>query len=139
VNPGAPLRLVKFYKHLFDPNRSYLTDSERELIAVVSSAANHCSYCVFNHAQALGAALQDKVRAQRIALGYHHVRLSARKAALADIAHKLTEKPEFGRLRSLGFDEPAILEVLEISAFFNYANRLTVPLNVVPDREFFAN
>jgi alkylhydroperoxidase family enzyme len=44
---------------------------------------------------------------------------------------------ELDRLRQAGFDEPAALEVLEISAFFNYANRLTIALNVVPDKQFF--
>jgi alkylhydroperoxidase family enzyme len=29
--------------------------------------------------------------------------------------------------------------VIEIAAFFNYANRLTLALNVVPDSQFFAN
>jgi alkylhydroperoxidase family enzyme len=46
---------------------------------------------------------------------------------------------QFSRLRDLGFSEKAILEVLEISAFFNYANRLTIALNVVPDSQFFSN
>jgi uncharacterized peroxidase-related enzyme len=143
ANPDTAYRLVTFYHHLFDPARSHLTDSERELIAVVTSASNHCSYCVFNHTQALGVALQDRVRAQRIAIGHHHVRLSHREQALAELAEKLTlsaisvGEPDFEGLRALGFSEPAILEALEISAFFNYANRLTIALNVVPDREFF--
>jgi uncharacterized peroxidase-related enzyme len=143
VNPDTALRLGQFYLHLFDPVRSRLSAAERELIAVVSSAVNRCSYCVFNHTRALGAALDDAVRARRIALDHHHVRLSKREQVLADVAEKLTTQPtsvgteELDRLRQAGFDEPAALEVLEISAFFNYANRLTIALNVVPDKQFF--
>ena len=44
VNPDTAWRLVAFYEHLFDPHRSRLTAAERELIAVVTSAANTCSY-----------------------------------------------------------------------------------------------
>lgn len=46
TNPDTAYRLVVFYEHLFDPHRSHLTAAERELIAVVTSAANECSYCV---------------------------------------------------------------------------------------------
>jgi uncharacterized peroxidase-related enzyme len=143
VNPDTAFRLAQFYHHLFDPVRSRLSAAERELIAVVSSAANRCSYCVFNHTRALGVALDDDVRARRIALDHHHVRLSKREQVLADVADKLTTQPtsvgtdELDRLRQAGFDEPAALEVLEIAAFFNYVNRLTIALNVVPDRQFF--
>jgi hypothetical protein len=36
--------------------------------------------------RALGAALDDGVRARRIALDHHHVRLSKREQVLADVA-----------------------------------------------------
>ena len=143
VNPGTALRMVRFYEHLFDPTKSALTAAERELIAVVTSATNHCAYCVFNHTRSLGIALKDRVRAQRIAAGFRHVQLSDRERALAEIVEALTVEPtkigeaEFGRLRDEGFDEAAIVEILEISAFFAYANRLTIALNVVPDSQFF--
>jgi uncharacterized peroxidase-related enzyme len=145
VNPDTAYRLVTFYEHLFDPKRSHLTAPERELIAVVTSAANHCSYCVLNHTQALAAATGDRPRAHRIGLGYHHVHLSPRELALAETVDKLTATPtevgdaDFARLRKLGFPDQAITEILEVSAFFSYANRLTIPLNVVPDEQFFAS
>ena len=43
INPDTAYRLVTFYEHLFDPRRSQLTAAEREVIAVVTSAANECS------------------------------------------------------------------------------------------------
>jgi uncharacterized peroxidase-related enzyme len=144
INPDTAYRLVVFYEHLFDPHRSHLTAAERELVAVVTSSANQCSYCVFNHTEALAAALGDTVRAQRIAQGFHHVRLSLKEEALAVIAERLTRDPtaigddDLQRLRQIGFTREAIVEILEISAFFSYANRLTIALNVVPDDQFFA-
>lgn len=144
VNPDTAYRLVTFYEHLVDPHRSNLTAAERELIAVVTSAANECSYCVFNHTQALAHVLGDTVRAQRIAQGFHLVRLTPKEAALAEISVRLTRDPssirddDLQQLREIGFTQQAVTEVLEISAFFNYANRLTIALNVVPDDEFFA-
>lgn len=144
INPDTAYRLVTFYEHLFDPKRSHLTALERELIAVVTSATNHCSYCVLNPSQALAAATGDRPRAQRLGLGYHHVPLSPRELALAETVDKLAATPtavgeaDFARLRKHGFSDQAITEILEVSAFFSYANRLTIALNVVPDQQFFA-
>jgi len=50
-------------------------------------------YRVFNYRRALANVLNDTVRAQRIAQGDRHVRLSATEAALADIAERLTRDP----------------------------------------------
>jgi uncharacterized peroxidase-related enzyme len=144
VNPDTAYRMVVFYRHLFDPERSLLTAVDRELLAVVTSAANHCGYCVLNHTKTLGAALGDRNLALRIALGHGHVKLTERELALAETAEQLTRDPVglnsevLIRLRALGFSEAAIVEILEVSAFFNYANRLTVPLAVVPDKQFFS-
>lgn len=145
VNPDTACRLARFYLHLFNPERSHLSAAERELIAVVSSSTNRCSYSVLNHTRALGDALDDAVRARRIALDHNHVRLSKRERLLADVAEKLTTSPaslgagELDQLRQAGFSEPAALEVLEVAAFFNYVNRLTLALNIVPDQQFFAH
>jgi uncharacterized peroxidase-related enzyme len=143
ANPDTAYRLVQFYEQLFDPARSRLSTVERELIAVVASATTRCSYCVFNHMRALGRALGDEIRARRIALDHHHVRLSKREQVLAEVTEKLTLQPasvdnaQLDRLLAAGFDEAAALEVLEVAAFFNYLSRLTMALNVVPDNQFF--
>lgn len=143
TNPGTALRLWDFYQSLFDPRSSALSEAERELIAVVTSVASGCSYCVFNHRVPLGQALQDPALADRIARNYKDVVLTPREQALADTADTLARQPhavgqaQFERLREQGFDDAAILEILEVSAFFSYANRLTIALNVLPDAQFF--
>src|SRR5260221_14297466 len=90
VNPDTAYRLVAFYEHLFDPKRSHLQAEDRELIAVVSSAVKDCNYFVFNHTQSLGHALGDRIRAQRIARDHHHLQLTEREKALADVSEKLS-------------------------------------------------
>lgn len=143
VNPGTVIRMVAFYEHLFNPRHSQLQDSDRELIAVVSSATNGCSYCVFNHTASLSKALNDPIRAQRIARDHHEVVLSAREKAIADAAQKLSQDArslgpdDFQALADVGFNQAAVLEILEISAFFAYGNRLSTALQVTPDNAFF--
>lgn len=143
INPGTVLRMVAFYESLFDPAQSQLQDADRELIAVVSSATNGCSYCVFNHTASLSKALGDPIKAQRIARDHHDIELSPREKALADVAQKLSHDArtittaDFETLAQLGFNEAAILEIFEISAFFAYGNRLSTALRVTPDNAFF--
>lgn len=145
ANPASVLRILAFYEHLFDPANSHLSAVDRELIAVVTSAATGCSYCVFNHRPALAAALGDRVLADRIARNHEDVALAPRERAIADVVHKLAIEPhrvgstDFERLKAFGLSEAAILEVLEVSAFFAYGNRLTIALNVLPDAQFFAS
>ncbi len=145
VNPDTAYRMVVFYEHLFDPKKSRLRSEDRELIAVVTSAATECSYCVFNHTQSLGRVIRDNSRAQRIARDHHHVQLTERESALADISEKLARRPtsvgerDFERLRKVGLDQAAIVEALEISAFFSYGNRLSIALSVLPDQQFFSS
>ena len=63
---------------------------------------------------------------------------------MAELADQLAANPvavgddQLERLKALGYSREAIIEILEISAFFSYANRLTIALNVVPDNEFFS-
>lgn len=143
VNPDAAYRMVAFYEHLFDPARSRLRAHERELIAVVVSAANRCSYCTLNHSQSLGAQWHDHARALRVALNHREVPLSPREHALAELVLRVTrdpvavEKADLEALKPHGLDEAAIVEAIEIAGFFSYANRLTIALGVKPDAEFF--
>ncbi|MBD1552591.1 peroxidase-related enzyme [Pseudomonas typographi] len=143
VNPGTVIRMVAFYEHLFDPSSSQLQARDRELIAVVSSATNGCSYCVFNHTASLSQALNDPVKAQRIARDHHEVPLNAREKVLADVSQKLSRDArsvapdDFQALAAQGFNEAAVLEIFEISAFFAYCNRLSTALQVTPDNAFF--
>jgi uncharacterized peroxidase-related enzyme len=73
------------------------------------------------------------------------VRLSEREQVIAEVVDQLTANPvavgddQLERLKALGYSREAIIEILEISAFFSYANRLTIALNVVPDNEFFSS
>jgi uncharacterized peroxidase-related enzyme len=58
------------YKQLHEPTAN-LSAADREMIAVVVSAYNRCTYCIVAHGQALRAALGDEVLPDYIAAMYN--------------------------------------------------------------------
>jgi len=144
LNPGTLKRSLAYFESLFNPREGQLAPAERELIAVVVSSENGCAYCETHHTKGLAQALNDPIRARRIAVGYDHVPdLTARERALADLALKITRDPstvtdaDIDRLRDLGFADKAILEVIETAAFFNYTNRVAISINNIPEDRLF--
>jgi len=144
LNPGTLKRSLAYFESLFNSKEGQLAPYERELIAVVVSSENGCAYCETHHTKGLAHALKDPIRARRIAVGYDHVPdLTLRERALADLALKITRDPatvsdaDMDRLRGLGFDDKAILEVIETAAFFNYTNRVAISINNIPEDKLF--
>ena len=144
LNPATLSRMLAYYDSLFDPRQGHLPMVERELIALVVSAENRCSYCQTHHTKGLAHELGDPIRARRIAAGHDHVPdLSPRERALCDLAVKITRDPstvtdaDLDGLRELGLDDSEILEVIETIAFFNYTNRIAISVNNVPEDQLF--
>ena len=117
--------------------------AERELAATVASRLNGCEYCASVHqgrskeeggdAEAIDRLLDEGVSADLASELWNTIR---------DAAVALTRTPfEFGSghveaLRAAGLDDLAVLDVVNSSAFFNWANRLMLTLGApdVPKR-----
>ncbi|BBU31894.1 hypothetical protein BTHE68_56280 [Burkholderia sp. THE68] len=112
LNPDTARRFAQYFEGLFSATGGRLPIEERELIAVIVSRTNGCGLCTIHHAHALGAALDDRVKARRIALDYHLADLSPRQFALAQIAETITTTPreitaqDLDRLRALASPTP---------------------------------
>jgi uncharacterized peroxidase-related enzyme len=136
-------RLNGYMLPLLDGAQGYLPIRERELICLVVSAWNGCSYCQVFHMDSLGKVLDDKGMAQRICLNYKEEDLSARETAICDLAIKVTKDPhsvsddDVEGLRTLGLDDHEILEAIEVAALINATNRVCISLGVPVDMEFF--
>ena len=71
-----------------------------------------------------------------IVMNYRTARLPKRQRAMLDFAVKLTKaaykmtSADAGRLREVGFDDTAILQITLIAAWFNYINRVADALGV---------
>jgi uncharacterized peroxidase-related enzyme len=135
LNPAALADHLQLYDTLLF-GRSDLRRAEREAIAVVVSAANDCPYCVEHHGEALAAywdeARVDQLAADHTALGD----LDDKLRAACDAAALLTRTPdgmteaEVERLRAAGWSDRSILDIVLITAYFNFVNRIATGLGV---------
>ncbi len=136
------------FRHWFNHFRelmtgeSELSQAEREMISVVVSAENHCLYCLVSHGGELRRLLADEVLGDRIVFDYRRAGLAARQTAMLDYAVKLTREPaactpqDVAGLRGLGFSDQAIFDIAEVTAMFNYTNRLASAIGMLPNREY---
>lgn len=109
--------------------------AERELAATVVSRFNGCEYCASVHQQRAkeeggDAAAVDRLLDEGVSADLG----SAQWSAIRDAAVALTESPfafnasHVERLSDAGFDTLSIIDVINSSAFFNWANRLMLTL-----------
>ncbi|MAF46830.1 MAG: peroxidase-related enzyme [Rhodospirillales bacterium] len=134
-----------FYnKLMLDEEDCGLTKLEREMIAVAVSSANRCYYCLVAHGRAVRQLSEDPELGEMMVINYRVAKLDARTRAMLDFAWKLTETPhEIGdgdrdKLRDAGFGEQDIFDICDVTAFFNYTNRVAHGLDMMPNPEYHA-
>ncbi len=112
--------------------------AEREMLAVVVSAANGCAYCVAHHSDALRRYWKEGARVEALARDPTAAGLSPAEAALCAFARKLTLAPrdvgagDVDALRPHGFGDEAILQTILTVAYFNFVNRLATATGIDP-------
>jgi uncharacterized peroxidase-related enzyme len=117
--------------------RSPLTRAQREMMAVIVSATNSCSYCQVHHKQALQHYWRDEKRVETLTLDYKIIGLNEIDETLCGLASSLTTEPGGGQveqytneLKKLGLEDRAILDANLVIAYFNFVNRLVLGLRV---------
>ncbi|HUY61651.1 MAG TPA: peroxidase-related enzyme [Candidatus Dormibacteraeota bacterium] len=138
-----PERLRAWFAHFREVMRPTpgLGAREREMISVAVSMTNGCLYCLVAHGAALRELSDDPVIADRLTLDYRRVALPERERAMLDYAVKLTRDPvhcdaaDLERLRQLGFSREEVWDIIEVTAMFNFTNRLAMGSGMLPNRE----
>jgi len=117
--------------------RSPLSRIERELIGVVVSRANGCQYCQKHHAAGLDRiAAKTRPGLGKAVLECDDSPLTDRERAMAAYARRLTAEPgsisaaDIAPLREAGLDDRAIHDLVQVVAYFCYANRMVTGLGV---------
>jgi uncharacterized peroxidase-related enzyme len=129
------------FEDLMQPSPG-LGKAEREMISVAVSMQNQCLYCLTAHGFAVRALLKDPVKGDRVTLDYRRAGLSEKQMAMLDYAVKLTMDPvtcteeDVDDLRSLGFSDEDVWDIVEVTAMFNYTNRLASGAGIMPNREY---
>lgn len=127
--PSAIVPLAKLHRAIaYGPGE--LSRVQRELIATVVSVINGCKLCEELHSRLLLHRTRDEALVAQVVRDFRTAPLSAADRALLEYAAKLTSAPsavvseDVERLRTLGFDDAAIVEIATQTALFNYLNRV---------------
>jgi len=88
------------------------------------------------------ALLKDPVKGDRITLDYRRAGLSEKQMAMLDYAVKLTLDPvtvsedDVDELRAVGFSDEDVWDIIEVTAMFNFTNRVMSAAGVMPNPEY---
>ncbi len=122
--------------------QSPLKRYQREMMAVVVSAANNCEYCQVHHAEALNHYWKDEEKVNQLRKDYQKVDLPLQDKLLCDYAYHLTKltpqdkiKTIVHQLKNTGLTDRAILDANQVIAYFNYVNRVVIGLGVNLERD----
>ena len=124
---------------------SGLTKLEREMIAVVVSAINHCFYCLTAHGAAVRQLSGDPALGEALAMNWRAAeRLTPKQVAMLEFATLLTERPDRvlekdrQALRDVGFSDYDIWDIAATASFFNMSNRMAAAIDMRPNAEYHA-
>jgi uncharacterized peroxidase-related enzyme len=141
--PALFRAFFQFHDLVMDKETPALSKADRELIAVATSAANRCTYCVVAHGAILRIRDKDPEIADLVATDWRKAPLDDRRRALLDYAVRLARSPEdigpadAESLRAVGFSDDDIWDVAAIVGFFALSNRLAHAFDIRPNAEFF--
>ena len=135
LNPEAMKQHLDLYMTLLF-GKSGLSRAERELIAVVVSAANECGYCISHHAEALRNYWKDEEKVRQAIESPDTLDLPEKTQRMVEYAIKMTKTPgqitqeDVDSMRDAGYSDEDILNINLIMSYFNFVNRIALGLGV---------
>jgi uncharacterized peroxidase-related enzyme len=140
LRPHSLVGHMSLYKNVLHNSNNTLPKWYLESIGVYVSFLNQCDYCVSHHLEGLKRLLNDDNKAfefmeavkndsledyfdSKLFEGMKYAEL------LTNSLHTLT-KSSIDTLKDLGFSEGEILEINQVTSYFNYANRTVLGLGV---------
>ena len=135
LNPEALVAHMELYLTIMF-GKSPLKRYQREMIGVVTSAANRCEYCINHHEQALLAYWKDEDKTDQLIKNRSDLDLSETDHLLCNLAEKLTLNrvqyyaDDITKLQNAGLEDRVILDAVQVIAYFNFVNRMVLGLGV---------
>lgn len=123
-------------------SQSPLSRAQREMMAVVVSAANDCEYCQLHHGEALNHYWKDRDHVAQLRNDYNKLDLDNVDKRLCQLARELTLNPNsinedkyITPLKNTGLSDRAILDAVLVISYFNFVNRMVLGLGVETDEQ----
>jgi uncharacterized peroxidase-related enzyme len=143
LRPHSMQGHMTLYKYVLHHPGNILPKDYLEAIGVYVSMLNDCGYCVEHHFAGLQRLLGDPARAALIRRAFEKAApaqaFDGAELAGLDYAAKLTldaatmTRDDIEALRASGLDDGQILEINQVTAYFNYANRTVLGLGIDTD------
>ena len=140
LRPHSLVGHMTLYKSVLHNSNNTLPKWYLEAIGVYVSFLNTCDYCVQHHFEGLRRLLNDDVKAKEFFEAIQHKTLDGyfEKRYFEGIkyAQKLTltleeiKQGDIERLKNVGFTDGEILEINQVTSYFNYVNRMVLGLGV---------
>ncbi|MBS3781892.1 MAG: peroxidase-related enzyme [Candidatus Thermoplasmatota archaeon] len=133
--PEAMDHHLDLYLSIMFEDRS-LSREKCEMIGVVVSSINGCDYCVNHHAEALDHFWRDQEKVKELEEDYRNVDISKKEKNMLGFVKRSTEKPDsveqkdIDGLIEVGFSDKEILNIVMITSYFNFVNRIALTLGV---------
>jgi uncharacterized peroxidase-related enzyme len=134
---------MAIYKNVIHHPRNTLPKWLLEAVGVYVSLINKCDYCIEHHYVGMRRLLNDDERSSEIRTALEaedpERAFGGRELAALRYAAVLTRTPtdispeDLDALREASLDDGEILEVNQVAAYFNYANRTVLGLGINKD------
>jgi uncharacterized peroxidase-related enzyme len=131
---------MALYKYVLHHSGNTIDKWFLEALGVFTSMKNECHYCIEHHFSGMERLLNDQPRSalMRIALehGTPNDAFDEKHSAAFVYAEKLTlnvaamAQEDIQALKVVGWDDGEILEINQVVAYFNYANRTVLGLGI---------
>jgi uncharacterized peroxidase-related enzyme len=141
--PDEARSFFTMHDALMDKDTPGLSQADRELIVVATSAVNDCLYCVVAHGAVARIRAKDPYIADQVAVDWRKAPLSPRRHAVLEVATRLAADPaavteaDLELLAGHGLSEEDVWDVGMITSFFALSNRLAHFAALQPNPEFF--
>ena len=143
LRPHSLVGHMALYKNVLHNSNNKLPKWYLESIGVYVSFLNKCDYCVSHHFEGLKRLLNDNEKANQFLNATKNDSLEdffetkflqgINYAKLLTMSLHEIKKNDIDLLKELGFTDGEILEINQVTSYFNYVNRTVVGLGVNTD------
>ncbi|PCI11009.1 MAG: alkylhydroperoxidase [Flavobacteriaceae bacterium] len=140
LRPHTMTGHMSLYKNTLHNNNNTLPKWFLETIGVYVSILNRCDYCVDHHFEGLKRLLANAVKSNELKEGLKtdtfNTILEKKYVEGLRYAKKLTNSldtlgfKDIERMKSVNLSDGEILEINQVTAYFNYANRTVLGLGI---------
>lgn len=120
-----------------------LSQADKEMIIVATSAFNQCIYCVIAHGAILRIREKNPLVADQVAVNHHKADITPRQKTMLDFAVMVAadsaaiEDDDIEILKAHDFSEDDVWDIAAIAALYALSNRMANFARIRPNDEFY--